>query len=71
MMVIGVATNFHLERSEVEPQMRPFLRQGDNFAGMLCDLSLKSKFVIDQIFVTKEIRLSLRCDCFVPRNDRK
>ena len=36
MMVIGVATNFRLERSEVEQQMRPFLRQGDKFGGMDC-----------------------------------
>ena len=42
MMVIGVANNFHLERSEIEPQMEPFLRQGEKFGEKVCEYNLQT-----------------------------
>ena len=57
--------------------MRSFLRQDDKFADLVCGDGLWSLFV--DIFLRKflvsrninflQIRFSLRCDCFVPRND--
>ena len=61
--------------------MRSFLRQDDKFAqqfeesvcgvclwGLFADIIL-SKLIVSRNINFSEMRLSLRCDCFVPRND--